>query len=47
MEPKWDLLALPGIDRLPGPQWNLYNLQKMDAAKRLAAEDKLRQKLGL
>ena len=47
MEPKWDMLPLPGVERLPGPQWKLYNLRKMDAAKRLAAEDKLRQKLGL
>ena len=47
LEPKWDLLALPGIEKLPGPQWKLYNLRKMDAAKRRAAEDLLRKKLGL
>ncbi len=47
MEPKWELLGLPGVERLPGPQWKLYNLRKMDAAKRQAAEMLLRKKLGL
>jgi predicted nucleotidyltransferase component of viral defense system len=47
LEPKWDLLGLPGLERLPGPQWKLYNLRKMNPAKRLAAEDLLRRKLGL
>jgi len=47
LDPKWDLLGLPGIERLPGPQWKLYNLKKMEPAKRKAAEDRLRQKLGL
>lgn len=47
LEPKWELLGLPGVERLPGPQWKLYNLRKMDAAKRRAAEDQLRKKLGL
>lgn len=47
LEPKWELLGLPGVERLPGPQWKLYNLRKMDAAKRRTAEDRLRQKLGL
>lgn len=47
LEPKWDLLGLPGIERLPGPQWKLHNLKKMDPAKRKAAEERLRQKLRL
>ena len=47
MEPKWELLGLPGLERLPGPQWKLYNLRKMDAVKRKAAEELLRRKLGL
>lgn len=47
LEPKWELLGLPGIERLPGPQWKLYNLRKMDAAKRRAAEEQLRKRLGL
>jgi len=47
LEPKWELLGLPGIERLPGPQWKLYNLRKMDPVKRRAAEELLRRKLGL
>lgn len=47
MEPKWELLGLPGIERLPGPQWKLYNLRKMEATKRQAAEIQLRKKLGI
>ena len=46
-EPKWDLLGLPDLERLPGPQWKLYNLRKMDPVKRQTAEDLLRRKLGL
>jgi hypothetical protein len=47
MEPQWELLGLPGVERLPGPQWKLFNLRKMDASKRKAAETLLREKLGL
>ncbi|MBI5423055.1 MAG: hypothetical protein HZA32_03150 [Opitutae bacterium] len=47
LEPKWELLGLPGVERLPGPQWKLYNLRKMDAARRRAAEEQLRKRLGL
>jgi predicted nucleotidyltransferase component of viral defense system len=47
LEPQWELLGLPGLERLPGPQWKLYNLRKMDPAKRRTAEELLRQKLGL
>lgn len=47
VEPRWDLLGLPGVERLPGPQWKLYNLRKMDPAKRQVAEEKLRRQLGL
>lgn len=47
LEPKWELLGLPGVERLSGPQWKLYNLRKMDSAKRKAAEELLRRKLGL
>lgn len=47
LEPKWELLGLPGLEKLPGPQWKLYNLRRMAADKRAAAESLLRQKLGL
>lgn len=46
-EPKWDLLSLPGIDRLPGPQWKLYNLRKMKPEKHSEAAVRLCKKLGL
>lgn len=47
LAPRWDLLGIPGLERLPGLQWKLYNLRKMDPAKRLAAEQLLRRKLRL
>jgi predicted nucleotidyltransferase component of viral defense system len=47
LAPRWDLLGIPGLERLPGLQWKLYNLRKMDPAKRLAAEQLLRRKLAL
>lgn len=47
LEPKWELLGLPGVERLPGPQWKLYNLRKMDSSRRRAAEELLRERLGL
>jgi hypothetical protein len=47
LEPKWELLGIPGVERLPGLQWKLYNLRKMEPAKRMAAEELLRRKLGL
>ena len=43
----FDVHGLPGVERLPGPQWKLYNLRRMDPAKRKAAEERLRRKLGL
>lgn len=46
-DPRWDLLGLPGVERLPGPQWKLYNLRKMDPKKRGEAVARLREKLGL
>jgi len=47
LEPQWDTLGIPGLDRLPGLKWKLFNLQRMDGVKRLAAEMALRKKLGL
>ena len=47
LEPMWELLGIPGVERLPGPQWKLYNLRKMDTTRRRAAEELLRKKLGL
>jgi hypothetical protein len=46
-EPQWDLLGLPGIERLPALQWKIANIRKMDKSKRVAMEKKLRAVLGL
>lgn len=47
MEPKWELLGLPEVERLPGPQWKLYNLRKMKPAKHAEAVARLKEQLGL
>ena len=47
MQPKWELLGLPGVERLPGPQWKLYNLRKMKPEKHAEAVAQLKNKLGL
>jgi len=47
LAPRWDLLGIPGLERLPGLQWKLHNLRKMDPAKRMAVEQLLRRKLAL
>ncbi len=47
LEPQWDTLGFPNLDQLPGIKWKLQNLQRMDKAKRLAAEKLLQEKLGL
>lgn len=45
LAPKYELLGIPGVEHLPGLQWKLHNLRKMDPAKRSAAEELLRRKL--
>lgn len=45
--PKWELLGIPGIERLPAIQWKLTNIQKMGKAKRANALSELKSKLGL
>lgn len=47
LAPRWELLGFPDLDKMPGPRWKLYNLRKMDAPKREAAEPALRRNLGL
>jgi predicted nucleotidyltransferase component of viral defense system len=44
-EPKWDLLGLPGIERLPALQWKLENIRKMEKAKRDLMADRLKRAL--
>ena len=45
--PDWDLMGLPGIERLPAIQWKLQNIRKMNKAKHQDQLLKLRSKLGL
>ncbi|NTV53000.1 MAG: nucleotidyl transferase AbiEii/AbiGii toxin family protein [Candidatus Firestonebacteria bacterium] len=45
--PKWELLGVAGIDRLPAIQWKLSNINKMSAKKRSQAIELLKRKLDL
>lgn len=47
MNPRWELLELEGIERLPAIQWKLANVRKMSPKKRAEALAKLKAKLGL
>jgi predicted nucleotidyltransferase component of viral defense system len=44
-KPKWDLLEIPNIEKLPGIQWKLMNLKKMSAEKRTEQIKKLEKVL--
>ena len=46
-KPRWPLLGLDGVDRMPAVQWKLKNIAKMDRAKHEEQLDKLKKKLGL
>ncbi|OFZ79478.1 MAG: hypothetical protein A2583_03520 [Bdellovibrionales bacterium RIFOXYD1_FULL_53_11] len=46
-DPKWDLLGIPGIERLPSIQWKLMNIKKMAPKKHKEALARLKTKLGL
>jgi predicted nucleotidyltransferase component of viral defense system len=46
-QPKWDLLELKGIEKLPAIQWKLMNIRKMKKEKHAAALEKLKAKLRL
>jgi len=45
--PRWDFLALEGIEKLPAVKWKLLNIAKMDASKHQKAVHKLRDYLGV
>jgi len=45
--PKWDLLPIPGIDKLPGVQWKLHNIQRMDKGKHSKQIQKLKECFSL
>lgn len=46
-EPDWDLLGLPGAEKLPAVQWRLQNLAKIEAKKREQLVEGLRKALGM
>jgi predicted nucleotidyltransferase component of viral defense system len=46
-EPEWELLDLPGIDRLPALQWKLANIRRMDKAKKALMLEKLKKVLKI
>jgi predicted nucleotidyltransferase component of viral defense system len=46
-EPKWDLMGVEGIEKLPAVQWKLLNIRKLDAKKRKDLQNKLRRVLGV
>ena len=37
LAPKWPLLGLPNIDKLPAVRWKLFNLGRMNKAKHARA----------
>jgi hypothetical protein len=43
--PKWDLLGITGIEKLPGLQWKLSNIKKMSGDKREIGLAKLKNAL--
>jgi len=45
--PRWELLALKGIENLPAVKWKLLNIRKMDPSKHQEAALKLRGYLGI
>lgn len=46
-KPEWDLLGVPGAETLPGPQWKLINIHKMDKTKHRKQLRDLSQTLGM
>lgn len=46
-EPKWALIPIPGIEKLPGLAWKNINIKKMEAQKQKDALEKLKKVLDL
>lgn len=46
-EPKWSLIPIPGIEKLPGLAWKNINIKKMEVQKQKAALEKLKKVLDL
>ncbi|PIP36126.1 MAG: hypothetical protein COS92_03815 [Desulfobacterales bacterium CG07_land_8_20_14_0_80_52_14] len=45
--PKWDLLGLEGVEKLPAVKWKLLNIGKMEPSKHRDAVNKLRDYIGM
>jgi len=43
--PRWEILGIEGIEKLPGLQWKLSNIKKMSDEKRGLALAKLKEAL--
>lgn len=43
--PKWELLGIDGVEKMPAIQWKLYNINKMAPAKHKESVDKLKKVL--
>jgi predicted nucleotidyltransferase component of viral defense system len=46
-QPKWELMEIKGIEKLPAIQWKLFNIRKMNKNKHRAATAKLKAVLEL
>jgi hypothetical protein len=46
-KPQWNLLGVPGIEKLPAVQWKLQNIGRMTPVKHQEALRKLRDHLGV
>jgi len=44
-DPNWKLISIPGLEKLPGVQWKLLNISKMDDQKHKQAVEKLEKVL--
>ena len=46
-QPKWNLIGIEGIEKLPAIQWKLLNVKKIGANKQKQLLEKLRRVLGM
>ncbi len=46
-QPKWSLMGIEGMEKLPAVQWKLKNIQRMSGKKHAEAREKLKKVLGL
>lgn len=46
-QPQWYLLGIPGIEKLPGIQWKVMNIKKLEEKKHLQLMNKLKEVLEI